>query len=124
MPIAWSRFKHGKGTPRVVVKMVKAKLTAADERACRVAVDARDHRRCFLPGCRAFAAEKHHIVPSSVAGVRRWVTADILSSCAAHHRWFKAGLIRVVGNPDRGPVRVVVTALGREAGIRIPRRAA
>jgi hypothetical protein len=108
--------------PRILDRIAYKRQREADERACRRTVDQRDGRRCFFPACRAFASEKHHIVPSSVRGKRLWVTSDILSSCPEHHQWFKAGLIRVVGNPDQGPVRVVLTALGLLAGIKVPAR--
>lgn len=124
MAIDYSALRFSKGTPRIIERRRKQLDRAAEERACRQAVDQRDGRRCFFPNCRAHASEKHHIRPSSVRGKRIWQTNDILSACAEHHRWFKAGLIQVSGNPDRGPVRVVVTRLGEEAGIRIPSRGA
>lgn len=108
-----------KQSPRVVDRIHRKAELAKEERACRLAVDARDKRRCFYPGCKAVASDKHHIVASSVRGQRRWRTDDILSACREHHGYFKAGLIRVEGNPDKGPVRVFLTALGVEAGLRI-----
>jgi hypothetical protein len=61
-------------------------------------------------------------VPSSIRGKRVWRTDDIASACREHHDWFKAQLIAVSGNPDKGPLKVTLTKLGREAGIRIPAR--
>jgi hypothetical protein len=113
-----------KGQPLVVTKLERQRAAQAAERACREAVDKRDGRKCFFPGRPHPASDKHHIVPSSVRGKRIWITSDILSACAEHHRWFKAGLIRVEGNPDKGPVSVLLTKLGEEAGIRIPKRKA
>ena len=104
----------------MAVKLEKKRELAAEERACRQKVDARDKRRCFFPGCKKHAGEKHHILASSVRGRRIWRSDDILSSCTEHHRWFKAGLIEVAGNPDRGPVKVLRTALGKAEGIQIP----
>ncbi len=118
--IDYDGFAFPKGTPRVVDRITYKRQREAEERACRIAVDARDQRRCFFPRCRQRATEKHHIVSSSVRGKREWVTRDILSSCQNHHKWFKAGLIRVDGNPDRGRVKVVPTALGLAAKIIVP----
>ena len=118
--IDYSGLKFPKGTPRVVSKLEQQRDAKAEERVCRLKVDARDKHRCFFPGCKVRASEKHHIRQSSVRGKRVWRTDDILSACAAHHRYFKAGLIRVEGNPDHGPVKVFLTALGEQAWIRIP----
>lgn len=120
--IDYSALAFPKGRPRVAVKRAAKKDLAAEERACRAKVDKRDKRRCFFPKCKAYAGEKHHIVASSVRGKREWATNDILSSCTEHHRWFKAGLITVKGNPDRGPVQVAVTALGAKESIVVPPR--
>ena len=120
--IDYSILSLPKGVPRVVDRIQKKRELEKQTRDCRRAVDARDHRRCFFPGCRAFAGSKHHILARSLQG--RWHTRNILSACEPHHRYFKAGLITVVGNPDRGPVRVTVTSLGHAAGLRVPRRAA
>ena len=119
-----TRRRNGKGVPRILMKLEKRRARAVDERSCRLAVDRRDHRRCFFPTCKVYAGEKHHIRSSSTRGVRIWITSDILSSCGDHHRWFKAGLIRVVGNPDHGPVTVHLTTLGQKAKLRIPARPA
>jgi hypothetical protein len=107
-----------KPIPRVLDRIEQKRELAATERACRKAVDARDQRRCFFPNCRAFANEKHHIQPRSLGG--RWQTWNILSACTHHHRWFKAGLIEVAGNPDKRRVRVLTTALGARGGILVP----
>jgi hypothetical protein len=106
--------------PRVVAKRDRKLDLAAEERAARKAVDARDHHRCFFPRCRAYAGEKHHVTARSVRGKTIWRTDDLLSACSVHHGWFKAQLIRVKGNPDRGPVTVQLTVLGRKSGIRVP----
>lgn len=123
MAIDYSGFKYGKGTPRVAAKREKKLDLAADERACRKKVDQRDRRQCFFPGCKVRANEKHHILSSSVRGQRIWQTDDIVSACTEHHRWFKAGLISVAGNPDKGPVTVMLTRLGLVNGIKVPARA-
>lgn len=111
-----------KPIPRVLDRVEQKRAMAQQERDCRRAVDARDHRGCFFPTCRAFADEKHHVQARSLGGT--WQTANILSACAMHHRWFKAGLIRVVGNPDDGPVTVKPTDLGRRLKVKIPTRKA
>ncbi len=111
-----------KPIPRVVLKMAKATLSSKRERACRKDVDRRDRRVCFYPTCRSYASDKHHILPTSLRGSRVWLTADILSSCRLHHQWFKAGLIRVAGNPDvKHSIRVRLTALGRAAKLKVPK---
>jgi hypothetical protein len=111
---------HPKGAPRFVEQIDKKRAVAKEERDCRAKVDARDKRRCFFPCCKAYANEKHHITSRSVRGKTIWCSDDILSACTEHHRMFKAGLIWTKGNPDRGPVKVFATALGKAAGIRIP----
>jgi hypothetical protein len=115
--IDYSLFTYSKGTPRVIAKLHRDREAARVERACRAQVDARDGRRCFFPGCRQHASDKHHILRRSAGG--QWATRNILSACRRHHDWFKAGLITTTGNPDRGPVTVQLTALGREAQIRV-----
>lgn len=116
--IDWHGFAHPKPRPRVVDRIAQKRDLAAKERACRKAVDARDHRRCFYPGCKAYASDKHHIVARSQMG--RWVTSNIISGCHLHHSYFKAGLIAVQGNPDHGPVKVRLTALGQREGLKLP----
>ena len=118
--IDYSRLAFPKGLPRVVARLRRDREEAAEERACRLAVNARDRHRCFFPGCRTLASERHHVRPRSLGG--RWETANIVSSCAKHHRWFHGGLIQITGNPDQGPVRVRLTTLGEQAGIVIPAR--
>lgn len=122
MSIDYSGFKFHKGTPRAVSKLERQREAAKEERDCRAAVDARDQHRCFFPRCRTKATEKHHILSRSVRGQTIWRTDDILSACQEHHRWFKAALITVSGNPDKGPVQVALTSLGEAANIRIPER--
>lgn len=117
-------FPQPKHRPRVLTAQDKAKALAKQERDCRAQVDARDKRQCFFPRCKAHAGEKHHIVSRSVRGHTMWQSDDIVSACTEHHRWFKAGLIRTTGNPDRGPVKVYATELGRREGVVVPRRQA
>lgn len=119
--IEWTGFRFPKGQPRVVAKIEKARTAAQEERDCRAKVDARDGRRCFVDGCRLKATEKHHIVSRSVRGKTEWNSSDILSACQRHHSMFKAGLIRVEGNPDVARVKVFLTALGTAAKIKLPR---
>lgn len=124
MAIDYSMLAFPKGKPRIVEKLEKKQALTREERDCRAKVDARDKHQCFFPNCRKHAGEKHHIVARSARGKTVWRTNDILSACTKHHRFFKAGLILVEGNPDRGPVQVRLTTLGQQAGIRIPRRKA
>ena len=109
-----------KGTPKVLEKLQKQREAARIESACRIKVRIRDKGHCFFPGCRIRMSEMHHISARSLGG--KWVTDNIISACAKHHSWFKAGLIRVSGNPDIGPVRVERTDMGISARIRIPLR--
>jgi hypothetical protein len=120
--IDYSVLKFGKGTPRAVAKMEKDRAAEAKEQKCRDKVNASDGHRCFFPGCRTRSSDKHHVRPRSLLGA--WVSSNILSACRRHHDWFKAGLIRVEGNPDRRPVRVGLTGLGAQAGLRVPARSA
>jgi hypothetical protein len=119
MGIDYEGFGFPKAQPRIVDRIQRKADLKAEEVACRKAVDLRDKRRCFYPRCKAVASEKHHIVSSSVRGQRRWRSDDIVSACAEHHRYFKAGLIRVEGNPDTGPVKVFLTKLGQDAGLHL-----
>ena len=106
---------------RLVAARTKTRVVSALERATRTHLDTvRDGRACFFPGCRQYASEKHHLVPRSLGGT--WDTWNIVSACPRHHGWFKGGLIQVRGNPDEGPVTVMVTILGARCGIRIPAR--
>jgi hypothetical protein len=116
----YTSCRFSKGTPRVVVQRDRAKVADKAERECRAKVDARDGRQCFFPGCRKHASDKHHVLQRSLGG--EWTTKNILSACRRHHDWFKAGLIITKGNPDRGPVKVLLTDMGRAQKIRIPGR--
>jgi hypothetical protein len=108
-----------KPIPRVIDRIGQKRALAAQERACRALVDARDQRRCFFPSCGTYASDKHHIQARSLGG--KWQSFNILSACNQHHRYFKSGLIRVVGNPDCGRVKVRLTALGLSSGLHLPR---
>ena len=120
--IDYSGMAYPKGQPRIMAKLQKRATLAAEERACRAAVDARDGRQCFFPTCKTPAGELHHLVSRSVRGKTQWVTSDLISSCQTHHRYLTGHLIYTTGNPDRGRVSVHLTALGQQAGIRVPRR--
>ncbi len=111
-----------KGVPRSVVKLKQRRDAKAVEVTVRRKVNNRDKHRCFWTGCREVAFHKHHKVYRSRGG--KWETENIVSGCAQHHRWVHDGLIRLIGNPDVAPVDVELTALGRDARIRIPKRAA
>lgn len=105
---------------RVVERMEKQRGADREERKVREKVDARDNHQCFFPQCKVRASDKHHVEARSLGG--KWLTRNILSACRKHHDLFKAGLIQVTGNPDKGPVTVRLTALGRAAKIRVPAR--
>ena len=105
---------------RVVERLEKKRAADRLERKVREAVDVRDNHRCFFPQCKVRASDKHHVAARSLGG--KWTTRNILSACRKHHDLFKAGLIRVTGNPDNGPVTVTLTALGKAAKIRVPER--
>lgn len=111
-----------KTTPRSVVKLKKARALKATETRVRKKVNKRDKHRCFWPNCREKAYHKHHKVYRSHGG--KWESENVVSGCGQHHKWVHDGLIRLIGNPDVAPVEVELTTLGREARIRIPRRAA
>ncbi len=122
--IDYSIFQFSKGTPRIAERITKKRELEQTAQKARAAIKARDKGRCFFPGCKVAASEAHHITPRSVRGKTVWRSDDLLSACAEHHRYFKAGLIRVEGNPDKGPVTVTLTSLGEAARIRIPKRKA
>jgi 5-methylcytosine-specific restriction endonuclease McrA len=119
MAIDYTEFLFGKGQPRAAAKLEKDRKRESDEDRARKALKIRDKGRCFFPGCKRPATEVHHILPRSVRGKTVWQTDDLLSACSIHHKWFKAQLITVDGNPDKGPVRVTLTTLGKEAKIQI-----
>jgi hypothetical protein len=115
-----SIFKFAKPAPRSVVKIVKDRAAKAQETRTRKKVDKRDKHRCFYPNCRIPACHKHHQIYRSKGGT--WTADNIVSGCNKHHRWVHDGLIRLVGNPDKPPLGVELTKLGREAKIHIPDR--
>ena len=115
-------FKFAKPAPRSAVKLAKARKAKAHELKTRRKVNARDKHVCFYPRCRETAFHKHHKVYRSKGG--KWETENVVSGCATHHRWVHDGLIRLVGNPDKPPLEIEVTKLGRDAKIRIPKVAA
>ncbi len=120
--IDYALLKFGKGHPRSVEKLQQRRRAQDIERQVRRKVNLRDGHRCFWPGCWEPAFHKHHKVYRSKGG--KWETENIVSGCACHHRWVHDGLIRLVGNPDKPPLDIELTRLGREARIRLPRRAA
>ncbi len=120
--IAYHRLKFGKGLPKILLKMAKAKIEEAKERTVRAQVYARDRRRCFFPGCRRSSVDLHHVKPRSLGG--RFEPANLVSSCRSHHQWVTAGLIRLSGSPQKRTIKVRITDLGRQAGIRVPKVAA
>lgn len=88
-----------KPPPRVVDRIRYKRELAAQERACRKAVKARDKGRCRVPGCRDRAVHLHHIVYRSKQGT--WTTGNIASLCAKHHSYEHAHLIAITGNADK-----------------------
>lgn len=119
MPIDWSVFTFAKGS-RKVDAIKRERRMSAQERLVRAKVRERDQGRCFFPNCRMPTSDPHHIVLRSQGG--QWTTANVVSACRKHHSWCHSGLITVTGNPDRGPVNVTITTLGREAKVRVPLR--
>lgn len=87
-----------KGTPRVVDRIAKKRDYAKQERDCRIAVKARDHGRCVVPGCKESSRHLHHIVFRSRGG--KWRTGNIASLCVKHHQFLHAGLISITGDAD------------------------
>lgn len=122
MAIDWTGFAFGKGMPRSGEKIIKDRAEKAVELKVRKKVDKRDGHRCFFPNCKKTAHHKHHQVYRSHQG--KWTTDNIVSGCTEHHRWVHDGLIELHGNPDKPPLKVVRTSLGKQAKIRIPERVA
>jgi hypothetical protein len=118
--IDWTGFKFGKGMPAAGRKIVKTRQAKALETKVRNKVNARDKHRCFFPGCRSRGIAKHHLVFRSQGGA--WSTGNIVSGCPTHHQWVHGGLIELIGNPDKPPLKVLPTTLGKQAGIIIPER--
>lgn len=122
MAVDYTGFKFGKGMPKSGEQILKGRAAKAVELKVRKKVDLRDGHRCFFPNCKKTATHKHHQVYRSRLGT--WTTENIVSGCTAHHRWVHDGLIELHGNPDKPPLKVVLTTLGRKAKIRIPERKA
>lgn len=120
MPIDYTDFAFGKGMPRSGEKVIKGRAAQKVERKVRQAVNARDKHRCFFPGCKVSASHKHHTVYRSRGG--SWDTKKIVSGCPVHHRWIHDGLIELHGNPDKPPMQVRLTTLGRKAKLHLPAR--
>ena len=108
--------------PRSVEKIERERHRKAQELRTRKKINARDQHRCFFPGCRERAFHKHHKTYRSRGG--KWETENIVSGCARHHRWVHDKLIRLIGNPDKPPMKIELTALGLAAKIRLPKEAA
>lgn len=111
-----------KSAPRSVVKLKQQREAKTVEAKVRKKVNNRDKHRCFWTGCREVAFHKHHKVYRSRGG--KWETENIVSGCGRHHAFVHDGLIRLIGNPDKAPVDIELTKLGREARLRLPRKAA
>jgi hypothetical protein len=95
-----------KPQPRCVLKKKAEKLDDQAERVCRIAVNARDKRKCRIPGCKEYGAELHHVVPRSQSKRKRWLTSNCLLLCLDHHRLRHAGVIQITGNADE---EIIVT---------------
>jgi hypothetical protein len=93
-----ARGPIGKGTPRVIDRLQQKRDLAAQERACRLAVQARDQGRCVVPRCRRRSAHLHHIRYRSLGG--RWTTANVCSLCPTHHQLVHAARLVIAGNAD------------------------
>lgn len=120
--IAWHKLKHAKGLPRIMLQMVKVRVADARECQVRAQVYARDRRRCFFPNCRRASVDLAHIKARSLGGL--FISSNLVSSCRQHHRFHHAGLITITGNPDRKTLKVRLTDLGRQAGLRLARKVA
>ena len=120
MPIDFTGFAFPKGMPQSGERVIKKRQIKAAESKIRKQVIARDQHRCFFPGCKVKAVEKHHQVYRSKGGA--FTPTNLVSGCSLHHRWVHDGLIRLHGNPENPPLRVVLTALGRDAKIHIQRK--
>lgn len=120
--IDYSLLKFSKGTPRSVERLARRRTVKAAERKVRDKVNVRDGHTCFWPRCHELAFHKHHQVYRSRGG--KWATDNIVSGCGLHHRWVHDQLIRLIGNPDKPPLEIELTTLGRQARIRIPKQQA
>lgn len=106
--------------PRSADKIVKDRETKTHDANVRKTVNARDKHACFYPRCRATAFHKHHKIYASRGG--KFVSENVVSGCATHHRWVHDGLITLHGHPDHPPIGVRLTTIGAAAKIRIPER--
>lgn len=94
-----SGLKFAKPEPRMVDRIRYKRDLAAQERACRKAVKARDKGHCVVPFCKARSHHLHHITFRSQGG--KWRTGNVCSLCLFHHRALHAGKIRIVGDADQ-----------------------
>jgi len=88
-----------KGTPRVLDRIQQKRRLAQQERACQLAVRARDKGRCVVPGCRDAAKHLHHIHARSLGG--KWTSANVCSLCVKHHQLVHGRVIAIEGDADQ-----------------------
>jgi len=97
--IDYAGFAFPKQAPRVLERIARKQALAAQERACRKAVKARDKGRCRVPACKSASQHLHHIRFRSQGG--KWQPKNIASLCVFHHRFVHAGLLAVTGDADQ-----------------------
>ncbi len=100
MGIDWRGFAFPKGSLLIEDRREKRIAKETAEQKCHREVDARDHRKCRVPGCKEPMAERHHLTPRSRSKAGIYDVANIVSLCVAHHRLAHAGRIKFARQPD------------------------
>ncbi len=100
MAIDYSLFKFGKGRLQIEDKRERRIAKETAEQTCHREVDARDHRKCRVPGCKESMFQRHHIVYRSRSKALMFNVDNIVSLCKAHHALVHAGRIKITRAPD------------------------
>ena len=75
-----------------------ARVEQAVPPSVRRAVEARDHHRCSVPGCRAAThLHIHHLIPRARGGKN--TVSNLILLCSAHHRAHHEGRLAIAGQP-------------------------
>lgn len=101
MGINYEGFAFPKGALRIDEARAKRLDEERQERACRALVDARDHYKCRIPGCKEKSVrEQHHLIYMSKSKRLKFSPDNRVSLCRAHHQLLHAGRITITREPD------------------------
>ncbi len=100
MAIDYSLFKFGKGRLQIEDKRERRIARESAEQKCHREVDARDGRKCRVPGCKEPMFNRHHIVYRSRSKALMFDPDNIVSLCKAHNGLVHAGRIKIERKAD------------------------